>query len=85
MTLMNESLCHTYICQGLTEECAIAWIIDPVIQFRIENIFEVHELVTHKKSYHINSNTSWNNLVQKSQKKQCLYMPDPCAYLININ
>ena len=43
-------------------------------KFTIQNLF-----IAHKKSYHINSNTSWNSLVQKSQKKQCLYMPDPCA------
>ena len=52
-----------------------------LFQIQIQNLFIAHT----KKSYHINSNTSWNNLAQKSQKKQCLYMPDPCAYLININ
>ena len=60
----------------------ITWLIVGTvqIQIQIQNLF-----IAHKKSYHINSNTSWNSLVQKSQKKQCLYMPDPCAYLININ
>ena len=78
---LNKRLVNPGINVNTLETPIVVQDIQIQIQIQIQNLFIAHK----KKSYHINSNTSWNSLVQKSQKKQCLYMPDPCAYLININ